>query len=141
MLVYKFSLNYIYSGFSLFGDFKLNLNLKVLSKHHRFTNGKYCNSTRLIINKVKSIFPLKRRMFILPTRSITDYALVRRTISGNENSLWQLDGENITTHPWFGASKYLKKNIQHCYSWIMLGSTSKQRDTKRKNLEEIYIVL
>ena len=44
-------------------------------------------------------------MFILPTRSITDYALVRRTISGNENSLWQLDGENITPHPWFGVSK------------------------------------
>ena len=34
-----------------------------------------------------------------------DYALVRRTISGNENSLWQVDGETITSHPLFGVSQ------------------------------------
>ena len=40
----------------------------------------------------------KTRTFILPERSIMDYALVRRTISGNQNLLWQLGGENRTQH-------------------------------------------
>ena len=41
----------IYSGFSLFSNFKLNLNL----------NGKCYILTKWIIKKVKSIFPLKRQ--------------------------------------------------------------------------------
>ena len=84
----------------------------------------------------KEHFSIKRQD--QPARSIMDYALVRRTILLNQTSLWQLDRENITKYPWFRSQTSLKKNIRHCYIWIVLAKTSKLKHASKRSTSDIH---